>query len=457
VVIPTVCCALLSACGAQRTIVECVSDDAARVVLRVCAEARPVFEPADKSAAAKAGLGRFFALDPASAAAIPRLAELQAAGSVLLHTDAEVRSCEVIPDDPGFDRQYALRNTGQWIGDLAGTPGADIGAPEAWAYSVGSPEIAIAMLDTGVSTTHPDLVGKVRAGKSYVGPTEDAWDDDSGHGTHSAGIAAARSNNGVGIAGVCWNCPLVVAKVLDAQGVGTWSNVAAAIVWASDQSLVKVICLNLGGTAPDAATHAAINYAVARGQLVVAAAGNTMGGDVLFPAQFAECIAVSATDHRDQLAAFSATGPAVDLAAPGAEVFSSFGSRGEGDTYAVLSGTSMAAPHVAGSAALLWSINPLLSAVRVRQILESTAIDLGPVGRDVMYGNGRLDLAHAARIASYTRCRADVNLDGAIDLFDYLDFTNAFSTREREADFNGDGAIDLFDYLDFLAAFTAGC
>ena len=455
--IPTLCCALASCVSGQRTIVECASDRAALAITAACTGARPLFDPQDAAAAAQAGLGRFVRFEDAAAGVLLQLSSRQAPGVVAVHADSLVQFCEVVPNDSGFDRQYALRNIGQVIGEVAGTPGADIGGPEAWAFSVGSPNVAIAMLDTGVSGTHPDLAGKVRTGRSYVGPTEDAWDDDNGHGTHSAGIAAARSNNGVGIAGVCWECPLVVAKVLDAQGVGSWSNVAAAVVWASDQPMVRVICLNLGGTAPDAATHAAINYAVARGQLVVAAAGNTMGGDVLFPAQFAECIAVSATDNRDRLAAFSAMGPAIDIAAPGAEVFSSFDSRSEGDTYAVLSGTSMAAPHVAGAAALVWSINPQLSASRVRQILESTAVDLGPVGRDVMYGNGRLDLAHAAQLASYTLCAADINLDGVLDMFDYLDFTDAFAARERGADFNGDGMIDLFDYLDFVQSFTAGC
>ena len=308
-----------------------------------------------------------------------------------------------------------------------------------------------------MSATHPDLAAKIIAGKNFIGTDENAWEDGNGHGTHSAGIAAARSNNGLGVAGVCWNCSLVVARVLDDHGTGVWSGVASAIVWAADQQAVRVISLNLGGAATDAATLSAVNYAAARGKILVAAAGNTYWGNVLFPAQFENCIAVSATNNKDMLADFSAVGSAIDLAAPGADVYSSFGTPDTGDTYAVLSGTSMAAPHVAGLAGLLWSINPALSATRVRQILESTAQDLGSQGRDNQFGAGRIAAGRAASVAQASLCHADVNADGVLDFFDYLDFVAMFSGGERDSDFNADGTIDFFDYLDFALAFAAGC
>ena len=420
--------------------------------------AQRMFEARDASAAARAGLDRFVLIDAGGelpGLIIERL--LKHPEVIAAESDGAVRACEHIPNDPEFGRQLSLRNSGQMVGGTSGVIGADINAAQAWEISTGSAQVVIAILDTGVSSTHPDLSGKILAGRNFLGSDPGAWEDENGHGTHSAGIAAARSDNGIGVTGVCWNCELVVARVLDAQGVGTWSGVAAAIVWAADQDLVRVILLNLGGTATDAATLAAVNYAAGQGKMLVAAAGNTNGADILFPARFENCIAVSATDHRDRLAGFSAQGSAMDLAAPGTEVLSSFGSRVMGDSYAVLSGTSMAAPHVAGLAGLVWSINPALTAARVRHILESTAKDLGAQGRDVQFGAGRIDGGRAAFVARASLCAADINLDGELDFFDYLDFVALFSVGDRDSDFNADGTIDLFDYLDFTMAFGAGC
>lgn len=419
---------------------------------------RPMFQAADKAAARSTGLDKFILIDTDDVSIAAQLDLLKAQNEVVnASEDRMVQACERIPNDVEFSRQYSLRNTGQVVGGNTGTIGADINAADAWDISTGSSAVAIAILDTGVSATHPDLAAKIIAGKNFIGSDESAWEDGNGHGTHSAGIAAARSNNGLGVAGVCWNCSLVVARVLDDHGTGVWSGVASAIVWAADQQAVRVISLNLGGAATDAATLSAVNYAAARGKILVAAAGNTYGGNVLFPAQFENCIAVSATNNNDNLAEFSAVGSAIDLAAPGAEVYSAFGTPGTGDTYAVLSGTSMAAPHVAGLAGLLWSINPALSASRVRQILESTAQDLGSQGRDNQFGAGRIDAGRAAAVARASLCNADVNFDGVLDFFDYLDFVALFSGGDRVSDFNADGTIDFFDYLDFAMAFASGC
>ncbi len=419
---------------------------------------RPMFHADDKAKASETGLDKFVLVDVGEKSVAPLLSLLKEQNEVVnASEDGLVRACERIPNDVEFGRQYSLRNTGQVVGGNTGTIGADINAAEAWAISTGSSAVAIAILDTGVRSSHPDLTGKIVAGRNFISADVNAWEDGNGHGTHSAGIAAARSDNGVGVAGVCWECSLVVARVLDDDGLGVWSGVAAAIVWAADQPAVRVISLNLGGTATDAATLSAVNYATLRGKILVAAAGNTYGGNVLFPAQFENCIAVSATNNDDLLADFSAQGNAIDLAAPGAEVYSSFGTPNAGNTYAVLSGTSMAAPHVAGLAGLVWSINPALSAARVRHILETTAEDLGSLGRDVQFGAGRIDAGRSAFVARASLCSADVNLDGMLDFFDYLDFVALFSGGDRNSDFNTDGTVDFFDYLDFAMAFSAGC
>lgn len=419
---------------------------------------RPMFRPTDKAKARETGLDKFVLVDAGDASVVPLLKLLKDQSEVASAVEnGIVRACERIPNDVEFGRQYSMRNTGQVVGGTPGIIGADINAAEAWEVSTGSSAVAIAILDTGVSATHPDLTGKIVAGRNFVGANVNAWEDGNGHGTHAAGIAAARSNNSVGVAGVCWDCSLVIARVLDDDGLGLWSGVASAIVWAADQPAVRVISINLGGTATDAATLSAVNYATARGKILVAAAGNTYGGNVLFPAQFENCIAVSATNNDDLRADFSAQGSAIDLAAPGAEVYSSFGTPDVGNTYAVLSGTSMAAPHVAGLAGLVWSINPALSAARVRQILELTAKDLGSQGRDVQFGVGRIDAGRAAFVARASLCGADVNVDGTLDFFDYLDFVALFSGGARESDFNADGMVDFFDYLDFAMAFSSGC
>ncbi len=420
--------------------------------------ARPMFQMSDMAMAADTGLDKFALVDVGDKSIAPMLKLLKEQAEVAdAVEDGIVQACERIPNDVEFGRQYSMRNTGQVVGQSAGTIGADINAAEAWAISTGSSAVAIAILDTGVRSTHPDLTGKIIAGRNFVGADANAWEDGNGHGTHSAGIAAARSDNGVGVAGVCWECSLVVARVLDDNGLGVWSGVAAAIVWAADQPAVRVISLNLGGTATDAATLSAVNYASGRGKILVAAAGNTYGGNVLFPAQFENCIAVSASNNNDLLADFSAQGSAIDLAAPGAEVYSSFGTPNTGNTYAVLSGTSMAAPHVAGLAGLVWSINPALSPARVRHVMEMTAKDLGSLGRDVQFGVGRIDAGKSAFVARASLCTADVNLDGMLDFFDYLDFVALFSGGDRDSDFNADGIVDFFDYLDFAMAFSAGC
>ncbi len=193
------------------------------------------------------------------------------------------------PNDPLFRYQYALFNSSQEIGPPGspqGTRRADIKATAAWEETQGSADVLIAILDTGVDMSHPDLKAKVTsAGRDFVNSDDDA-SDDQGHGTMVAGIAAASSQNGLGIAGVAWASPILPVKVLDEKGLGTAADVAAGIIWAADSG-AQVINLSLGGESPSETLKEALKYAYEKNVVIVAAAGNG-GGPVFFPAAYDE-------------------------------------------------------------------------------------------------------------------------------------------------------------------------
>jgi subtilisin family serine protease len=285
------------------------------------------------------------------------------------------RASETSVDDPSFAQQWGL---------------AKIRMPEAWDFETGDPSVVIAVVDTGVDYTHPDLDdGKVIAGYDFVNDDSDAMDD-HGHGTHCAGIAAANANDGVGVAGVAFGCRVMAVKVLDAWGSGWDTDVAEGIAFAADRG-AKVISLSLGGAGNSQVLHDAVIYARGKGCLVVCAAGNTADGSMQYPSGYPESFSVAATDSSDTVAWFSTHNAEVDIAAPGVGVLSSVAGGG----YATWSGTSMATPHVAGVAALVFSRYPSETADHVRTRLTAGASDLGAAGRDDYYGSGRLDALKA--------------------------------------------------------------
>jgi len=262
--------------------------------------------------------------------------------------------------------------------------------PQAWDLSHGSLGVVVAVVDSGVSPV-ADLSTQILPGRNFVAGTDDARDDSSlGHGTLVAGVAAATTNNGLGIAGAAWNASVLPVKVLDSRGFGTDSQVAAGIVWAADHG-ADVINLSLGGPTSGAGLCDAVAYAQSLDVLVVASAGNGADGRLNYPAACANVVAVSATDSSGDFASFSSFGPDVGVAAPGLSVTST---RND-NRYAVESGTSLSAPMVAGVAALVLAQHPEWSAAQVAQRLEETAQDRGPRGIDPYYGHGLLD-AYAA-------------------------------------------------------------
>ncbi|KJS02036.1 MAG: hypothetical protein VR68_03985, partial [Peptococcaceae bacterium BRH_c4a] len=247
--------------------------------------------------------------------------------------------------------------------------------------------IKIAVLDTGIDQSHEDI--KVAGGAAFIDEKaglspESAGDytDDNGHGTHGAGIIAALAN-GKGTIGVASGSALYSAKVLDGAGAGTYSQVIAAVDWAIEHNM-DIICMSLGGEQYSRALEQAMQKAYDSGILLVAAAGN--GGEILYPAKYAPVIAVGAVDRNRQRASFSSTGPELEIMAPGVGIDSTL----PGNKYGTMSGTSAAAPHIAGAAALIWSYRPELTNIQIRDLLKANAL---PLGSPAEYGYGLVDLS----------------------------------------------------------------
>jgi subtilisin family serine protease len=210
-----------------------------------------------------------------------------------------------------------------------------------------------------------------------------------------AGIAAARGNNGLGVAGVCWNCQLMILKVLDARGNGTYSAVAQAVMYAVDNG-ARVINLSLGGTPYNQLLEDAVDYAYNHNVLVTAAAGN-YGDAVLYPAAYDQAIAVAATDYQDRHAHYSNSGIQVDISAPGSGIYSTC----RENSYCTKTGTSMSTPYVAGLAGLIWSRHYTHTVPAVTGLMFDTAVDVHETGWDDKTGWGRIDAQRALANTMY--------------------------------------------------------
>jgi subtilisin family serine protease len=255
----------------------------------------------------------------------------------------------------------------------------------------GGAGIKVAVIDTGIDCGHEDLAGGCVYGANFVTSGAVPFDD-YGHGTHVAGIIGAR-DNGLGTIGVAPEATLYAVKVLNSSGSGSFSAVALGIDWAVRNGM-HVINMSLGGTTASQALADAVAAAEAAGVLVVSAAGNSgCCNKVGYPAKYAGSMAVAAVDSQDVLASFSSTGPEVDVSAPGVSVRSSVPTGTckycDPSGYKLLSGTSMATPHVAGVGALLMSRGR--TAAETWSLMVGTAVDLGAIGRDDEYGYGRVD------------------------------------------------------------------
>ncbi|MCY2973931.1 MAG: S8 family serine peptidase [Planctomycetota bacterium] len=290
---------------------------------------------------------------------------------------------ETTANDTNIGSQWGLLNTGV----SGGLIGADIGATQAWQYGTSS-TVVVGILDTGIDYNHPDLAANIWLNGNEIpgngidddlnGYVDDrrGWDfanndanpmDDNGHGTHVAGTVGAVGNNGIGVSGVAWSVRLMPLKFMDAQGSGSLSDAIEGINYARSMG-AKIINASWGGGGFSSALQQAITQFQNAGGIFVAAAGNESSNNVTtpaFPANYSGVISVGASTRTDTLASFSNFGTNVDVVAPGASIFSTL----PNNQYGSLSGTSMAAPHVAGALALLWGQNATASATTITNAL----------------------------------------------------------------------------------------
>ncbi len=312
---------------------------------------------------------------------------------------------ETIPNDPDFGKLWGL---------------SAIKAPQAWDYTTGDSSVIIAIIDSGIDLNHPDLKDKLVQGRDFVPVVQDDIpQDENGHGTHVAGIAAAASNNGIGIAGTSWGAKIMPVRVLDENGEGWTIDSVNGIRWAY-QNGAKVINLSFGGSTYSQSMQDVIQEAYSAGSLIIAAMGNCrykgsscpVENPTNYPAALNNVIAVAATTRSNYYTSYSQYGTHCDIAAPGGDM--SFYGDPNGiystlPTYDVhlttdyaylknydhMQGTSQATPYVSGVTALLWSIAPELTSNELWATLRTTAVDLGDPGKDEDYGYGLVD-AYAA-------------------------------------------------------------
>ncbi len=317
-----------------------------------------------------------------------------------------------VPNDPLYSYQWNFHM---------------INMEQAWNIQKGDSTVIVAIIDTGVAYENhtvtqgsitksyfqaPDLANTVFVpGYDFIGNNAHPNDDD-GHGTHVAGTIAQSTENGIGAAGVAFNCALMPVKALDSNGSGTYFTISSGIAWAADHG-AKVINLSLGGYNPSDILESALRYAYLKGATIVAAAGNNSIPRASYPAAYNDyVIAVGAVRYDETLSNYSNYGPSINIVAPGGDVSVDQNGDGYGDGvlqntfnpntkntgdfgYWFFQGTSMAVPHVAGAAALLYAQKEDITPEEVRDLLQSTAKDLGAPGRDNLYGHGLVD-AYAA-------------------------------------------------------------
>ena len=290
-----------------------------------------------------------------------------------------------VPDDASFPTMYGLDK---------------IDAPEGWdtAYGPGvfpsTGGIRVGVVDTGVDRSHADLGAKVKAcaqALTNFGILQNgSCNDDHGHGTHTAGTIAALTNNGIGVAGVAPNADLAICKALNIAGSGFATDIIKCINWLRTTGGARIISMSIGSTGTTTAYDRELSAAAAAGVLLIAAAGNDGNTTMNYPAGHRDVVSVAATDRNDAKASFSNCNADVEVAAPGVDILSTVPGG-----YGTMSGTSMAAPHVSGVAAvLMWQKG--LSAAATRSLLSSSSDDLGPAGKDTCFGAGRVNLARAA-------------------------------------------------------------
>jgi subtilisin family serine protease len=348
--------------------------------------------------------------------------------------DGRLHAMAPVPDDPEFGKLWGFRNTGQF----GGTPGADMDVLDAWDRSTGAGQ-TVAVVDTWVDASHPDLVGQVTTGPDFTGTTPPGTTGDgTQHGTHVSGTVAARRGNRAGVAGVAPDAHVLAVRALDSTGSGWDSRIAAAFDYAAGQA--RIVSASLGGPSGSAVLTTVIRSHP--NTLFVVAAGNDGRSNDTTPTfpcnvDAGNVLCVGASTPADGIASFSNTGAAsVDLFAPGVQIDSTV----PGPGYAYLSGTSMATPAVAGEAALVLARAPQLSTGALKEILLSSAV-VKPAFQGRSVSGGRADAARATALAGGVAAPADADADGRPDGADNC----PAAANPTQADADGDGAGDACD------------
>ena len=363
----------------------------------------------------------------------------------------------LIPDDRYYQYQWNLNN------EISG----GIHSEAAWDIQTGDPNVIVAVLDTGIAYEDfetfrqaPDLAGThFVPGYDFINNDFHA-NDDQGHGTHVTGTIAQNTNNSIGVAGVAFGCSIMPVKVISSEGKGSHFDIARGIYFSANNG-AKVINMSLGGEGDSVTLRDAVGYAYSLGVTVVCAAGNEFldGNPKSYPAAYDDyCIAVGATRYDETRAYYSNTGSYIDVVAPGGDLLVDQNGDGYGDgilqqtfgvdpnvfSYWFFQGTSMAAPHVSGAAALLIS-NGLTDPDMVRNVIEKTAKDLGPEGWDEETGWGLINIGTALNYGILGDLSGDLHVsleDLSLLAGEWLHH-NALSPA---ADFNGDGFVNFVDF-----------
>lgn len=313
----------------------------------------------------------------------------------------ENSSSSVIPNDPNFNQQWGLRNTGQTVNGVIGVPGADINIAGGWDITTGSSAVKIAILDSGIPLGASEFSGRILPGYDFANNDNDPTDD-QGHGTNVTSIAAAKGNNSSLIAGVNWNCKIIPVKVLDANNSGQYSWIIAGIIMAADSG-AQVLNMSLGGGFSQGLQDA-VTYAYSAGSIVVACMMNNNNNVPYYPAAFDNVIAIGAINNQNKRAVpfcwggGSSYGSHIDFCAPGEMILGVNAFNTNQTSY--WCGTSQATPMVSGLISLMLGLNPNLNFNQVYDLIKQNAVDrIGPpaedsVGFDSYFGWGRIN-AHA--------------------------------------------------------------
>jgi len=322
-----------------------------------------------------------------------------------------------------------------------------IGMESAWDMNTGA-GVVVAVVDTGVKQSLSDLANtNFMSGYDFINNDNDPTDDE-GHGSHVCGTIAQSTNNNIGVTGIAYDCTIMPVKVLDSSGSGSYDAIANGIIYAADHG-ADVINMSLRGLSPNSTLENAVNYAWNAGVLVVSAAGNDYQNIPVYPAAYANSMSVGATNYLDEKADYSNWHSTVEICAPGGDGDDNNGDgymdgvlqntfSGTSEGYYFYTGTSMATPHVVGVAALVKAANPALTNAEIRNILTTTAEDLGTAGRDEYFGYGIVDAPAAIQAAG-----------GSGNQFPVADFTfstNLLTVNFTDASTDADGTIVSWDW-----------